>query len=96
MGCFWTDEALGELQSSRLSYDRAAGPTTAQAEEKRIVAEIEALPAFPEPIRTSGRVPGTRERIVRRLPYLVFVKVVTAGVAFSGVSGTVAPPSAPA
>lgn len=80
MGIFWTDEALGDLEEIFAYYYREAGPKTAEAVQGRIVAEIEALRTFPERIRKSERIPGTRELVVRRLPYIVFVKVVSAGV----------------
>ena len=43
--------------------------------EPPIIAEIESLPPFPERIRDSDRVPGARELVVSKLPYVVFVQV---------------------
>ena len=47
----------------------------AEAVERRIVGEIESLPPFPERVRVSDRVPGTRELVVNKLPYVVFVQL---------------------
>jgi hypothetical protein len=57
---------------------------TAQAVERRIVAEAEALPAFPERSQTTDRLSGMRERDGRRVPHVVFVKVVTAAIVATG------------
>ncbi|AVR89923.1 type II toxin-antitoxin system RelE/ParE family toxin [Thauera aromatica] len=80
MEIFWTDEALDDLGEILAYYHLEAGPATAGAVQKRIVAEIEALRTFPERIRVSDRIPGTRELVVRRLPYVVFVKVAPDGI----------------
>jgi toxin ParE1/3/4 len=72
---FWTDEALDDLAEILAYYATVASPRTAESVERRIVEQIEALPPFPERIRESDRVPGTRELVVDRLPYIVFVKV---------------------
>ena len=52
-----------------------ANPRTAAAVERSIIGEIEALPPYPERIRKSDRIPGTRELVVRKLPYVIFVQV---------------------
>lgn len=75
----WTDEALDDLEDILAYYHVEAGPDVADAVQQRIVAEIDALQTFPERIRASDRVPGTRELVVRRLPYIVFVKLSTEG-----------------
>jgi len=80
MGIVWTEEAIGDLEEILAYYYAEAGPATAQAVEERIVAEIMALTTFPERIRASDRIPGARELVVRRLPYVVFVKGVPDGV----------------
>lgn len=48
--------------------------------QDRVVSGVEALGTFPERSRVRDRVPGTREFVVRRLPYAVFVKMVPQGV----------------
>ena len=75
MRIVWTDEALGDLEEVLVYYHLEASPRTAAAVERRIIAEIESLPPFPERIRDSDRVPGARELVVNKLPYLVFVQV---------------------
>ena len=47
----------------------------AEAVERRIVWEIDSLPPFPERVRVSDRVPGARELVVNKLPYVVFVQL---------------------
>ena len=75
MRIVWTDEALGDLEEVLVYYHLEASPRTAAAVERRIIAEIESPPPFPERIRDSDRVPGARELVVNKLPYLVFVQV---------------------
>ena len=75
MRILWTDEALGDLEEILAYYYLEASPRTAAAVERRIIGEIEALPPYPERIRESDRIPGTRELVVSKLPYVVFVQV---------------------
>lgn len=75
MRILWTDEALGDLEEILVHYYQEASPRTAAAVERRIIAEIEALPPFVERIRKSDRIPGTHELIVNKLPYVVFVQI---------------------
>jgi len=71
----WTDEALDDLEEILAYYYLEASPKVAEAVERRIVGEIESLPPFPERVRVSDRVPGTRELVVNKLPYVVFVQL---------------------
>ncbi|MDD5388814.1 MAG: type II toxin-antitoxin system RelE/ParE family toxin [Gallionellaceae bacterium] len=71
----WTDEALDDLADILVYYLEKAGPVTTDKVEARIVNQIEALRAFPESIRNSERIPGTRELVIQRLPYIAFVQV---------------------
>ncbi|GAB1458594.1 type II toxin-antitoxin system mRNA interferase toxin, RelE/StbE family [Thauera sp.] len=75
MNILWTDEALDDLEEILAHYYAEAGPLTAASVQSRIVAEVEALRVFPDRIRASARVPGARELVVRRTPYIAFVKV---------------------
>lgn len=75
MRILWTSEALDDLENILAYYYQEASPRVAEAVEKRIIGEIEALPPYLERIRTSDRVPGTRELVVNKLPYIVFVQV---------------------
>lgn len=75
MRILWTDEALIDLEEILVYYYLEASQRVAEAVEKRIVGEIEALPPYPERIRESNRIPGARELVVNKLPYLVFVQL---------------------
>lgn len=75
MEIVWTDEALDDLAEIVAYYYIEASPRTALSVERRIVEQIEGLPPFPERIRKSDRIPGARELVVNRLPYIVFVKL---------------------
>lgn len=75
MRILWTSEALRDLEEILAFYYLEASPRTAAAVEQRIIREIEALPPFTERVRDSDRVPGARELVVKKLPYVVFVKI---------------------
>lgn len=75
MRILWTDEALGDLEEILAYYYLEASPRVAEAVAKRIVGEIESLPPYPERIRESDRIPGARELVVNKVPYLVFVQL---------------------
>ena len=75
MRILWTDEALDDLEEILAYYYLEASPRTAGAIERRIIAEVESLPPYPERIRESERVPGARELVVNKLPYVVFVQL---------------------
>lgn len=75
MEIVWTDEAIDDLAAIVAYYYAEASPRTAEAVRRRIVEQVEGLPPFPERIRQSERVAGARELVVKRLPYIVFVKV---------------------
>lgn len=70
----WTAEALADLEHILIYYHEQVGPVTAKAVECRIVSGIENLRELPGQIRASDRIPGARELVVNRLPYIVFVK----------------------
>jgi toxin ParE1/3/4 len=75
MRILWTEEALDDLAEIIAYYYAEASPQTAESVERRIIEQIEGLPPFPERIRKSDRIPGTRELVINRLPYIVFVKL---------------------
>ena len=75
MRIVWTDEALDDLEEILAYYYAEAGPRTAEAVQRRIVEQVEGLPPFPERIRKSERIPGARELVINRLPYIAFVKL---------------------
>ncbi len=75
MEILWTEEALDDLAEIVAYYYTEASPRTAESVERRIVEQVEGLPPLPERIRKSDRIPGARELVVNRLPYIVFVKL---------------------
>lgn len=75
MRILWTEEALGDLEEILAYYYLEASPRTAAAVEQRIIGAIESLPPYLERIRESDRIPGARELVVNKLPYVVFVQV---------------------
>ena len=75
MRIVWSEAALDDLAAILVYYLEQAGPATAARVEARIIERIETLRAFPESIPTSERVPGTRELVIQRLPYIAFVQV---------------------
>jgi toxin ParE1/3/4 len=75
MRIVWTDEALDDLEEILVYYTLEVSPRTATAVERRIVEAVESLLPFPERIRPSERVPGARELVVARVPYIVFVRL---------------------
>lgn len=88
MEIVWTGEALDDLEEILAYYHLKAGPATAEAVCERIVSKIVALGIFPERIRASDRVPGARELVVTRLPYIVFLKVTNDGLVILAVVHT--------
>lgn len=75
MRIVWTDEAIDDLEEILAYHYAESGQHTAEAIERRIVEQIEGLPPFPERIRTSDRIPGARELVIYRLPYIAYVKL---------------------
>ena len=75
MRIVWTDEAIDSIEGIVASHYAESGPRTAEAVERRIVEQVEGLPPFPERIRNSDRIPGARELVINRLPYIAFVKL---------------------
>jgi toxin ParE1/3/4 len=75
MKIVWTDDALDDFEDVLAYYYLKAGPRTAEAVERRIVGQVKALIPFPESIRESERIPGTRELVIDKLPYIVFVRI---------------------
>ena len=75
MRIVWTDDALDDIEAILTHYFHEAGPRTVQAVERRIVGQIESLLLFQERIRKSGSVPGARELVINKLPFIAFVRV---------------------
>jgi toxin ParE1/3/4 len=75
MRILWTDDALSDLEEILAYYYEKASPRVAKAVKTRIVGAIESLPPYPERIRESERIPGVRELVVNKLPYVMFIQV---------------------
>lgn len=88
MRVLWTNEALDDLEEILAYYYLEASPRTAAAVERRIISEIESLPPYPERIRESERIPGTRELVVNKLPYIVFVQLIEGAIVILNVVHT--------
>jgi len=76
MQIVWTPEALSDLENIFVYYFENVGLETALTIDSRIVAQVERLHDFPERIRESDRVPGTREAVIPKLPFIAFVRIV--------------------
>lgn len=74
----WLPEAEHN-RASQLTYIAERNPAAAIRVGGAIVAAVRRLAAFPESARP-GRVPGTRELVVPRTPYIVVYRVETVAV----------------
>lgn len=70
----WTDEAEADLENILTYYLEQAGLRVAEAVYTRIKAQVGALGMFPERC-CLGRVPGTKEYVISRLPYVAVVEI---------------------
>jgi plasmid stabilization system protein ParE len=75
MRIVWTEEALDDLAEIVAHYEAEASATTAEMIAGRIVSQVEALPPFPERIRSSDRIRGARELVISGLPFVAFIKL---------------------
>lgn len=75
MRIFWTNEAIEDLENIIVFYYKNVSAETAESIEGRIIAQVESLSDFPERIRASERIPGVREMVINKLPYIAFVRV---------------------
>ena len=66
---YWTEEAEQDIENILSYYLDQAGAHVAGAIYRRIREQVGSLRIFPESTRP-GRVPGTREFVVSRLPYI--------------------------
>ncbi len=72
----WTDEAELDLENILSYYLEHTGSHVAEAIYLRIKTQVGSLKMFPERCR-SGRVPGTHEYVISRLPYIAVVDIST-------------------
>ncbi len=70
----WTEAAERDLDDILAYYVDEAGPEVAQAVFTRLREQVGSLRMFPHRCRP-GRVAGTREYVLHRLPYIAVVKV---------------------
>lgn len=78
MAVRWLPRARNNLQAIR-AYIARDNPQAARAVARRIRDAADQLAGFPE-LGREGRVPGTRELIVPRAPYLIAYRVTPDGV----------------
>ena len=70
----WTSRAEQDLEDILLYYLSEAGVQVAHSIYVRIRASVQSLQQFPERTRI-GRVAGTRECVIARLPFIVVIQV---------------------
>ena len=70
----WTQRAEQDLENILAHYLNEAGLQVAQSIFVRIHAQVQSLQQFSQRTRI-GRVAGTRELIISRLPYIVVIQV---------------------
>lgn len=70
----WTDEAEQDLENILTYYLEEAGLRVADAIYGRIKEQVGSLKLFPHRCRP-GRVPGTKEYVLHRLPYIAVVYI---------------------
>jgi toxin ParE1/3/4 len=73
MKLLWGRLARRDL-NELIAYIAADSVQTAELVAERILKAAELLPAMPRSGRT-GRVPGTRERVVGRTPYILAYRI---------------------
>lgn len=72
----WTDEAELDFENILTYYFEHVGSHVAEAVYTRIKEQVGSLKMFPERCRP-GRVPGTKEYVISRLPYIAVVDIST-------------------
>lgn len=70
----WTASAEADLESILIYYLQEAGLRVARTIFVRIKEQIGSLKLFPNRCRP-GRVPGTKEYVLHRLPYIAVVHI---------------------
>lgn len=70
----WTANAEDDLERLLAYYLNEAGIEVAESVHQRLREQVGSLKLFPERCRP-GRVPGTREFVLARLPYIAVVLV---------------------
>ena len=70
----WTERAEQDLEDILTYYLSAAGVRVAKSIYGRIRTQVQSLKQFPERARP-GRVAGTREYVIARLPFIAVIQV---------------------
>ena len=70
----WTQRAEQDLENILAHYLDEAGLQVAQSIYVRIRAQVQSLQQFSQRTRI-GRVAGTREQVISRLPYIAVLQV---------------------
>lgn len=83
MRVIWSERALSDLSAIE-AYIAGDNPAAAVAVKQRLMLEVRSLAEMPLMGR-SGRVHGTRELVVTRLPYIVAYRVLENQVAILAV-----------
>jgi len=71
----WSPEAIADLAALR-SYIEQDDPAAAQRVALHIVTNVERLLSNNPEMARPGRVPGTRELVIPRTPFIVLYRVV--------------------
>ena len=71
---YWTQEAEQDLENILSYYFEQAGLRVAESVYGRIKEQVGSLKIFPEGSRP-GRVLGTREYVISRLPYIAIIDI---------------------
>lgn len=69
----WTAPAVRDLEAAR-AFVGMDNPAAARKQMMRVIAAVETLRQFPQ-LGRAGRLPGTRELVVNRTPYIVPYRV---------------------
>jgi plasmid stabilization system protein ParE len=74
LNILWSEQAEQDLEQILSYYLEQAGMRVAESVYARIKEQIGTLNLFPERTRL-GRVEGTRECVISRLPYIAVIEV---------------------
>ncbi len=70
----WTREAESDLEIALSYYLQEGGAKLAESVYSRVREQVASLQLFPQRCRV-GRVPGTHEYVLARLPYVAVVAI---------------------
>ena len=70
----WTDEAREDIDHILEYYWQQGGNELVLSAHQKIISQVESLRNFPERCR-EGRIPGTREYVISRLPFIAVIRI---------------------